>query len=102
MAEQQAQKAPDKKKEGKQKRPSALKRNLQSEKRRLRNRSYEAKVHTAIRHLEQALSEKQPKEAIQSRLNSVFSLVDKGVKHGVYKRQKASRTKSRLSNRVSA
>lgn len=97
MAEQPA-KAPEKK-EGKQKRPSALKRDLQSEKSRLRNRSFRAKVQTAIRDFEQSITEKEPKEAVQSKLNAVFSLMDKGVKHGVYKTQKASRTKARLSNR---
>ena len=101
MAEQPAAtqpKAPEKK-EGKQKRPSALKRNLQSEKSRLRNRSFRAKVHTAIRDFEQAITEKASKEAVQSKLNTVFSLMDKGVKHGVYKTQKAARTKSRLNAR---
>jgi|SRR3989344_2855394 len=100
MAEQEAQpKKATEKKEGKQKRPSALKRNLQSEKSRLRNRSFRARVHTAIRDFEQSLTEKASTEAVQSKLNAVFSLMDKGVKHGVYKTQKASRTKARLNAR---
>ena len=88
----------EKKKEVKQKRPSALKRDMQNEKRRLCNRSYRAKVGTAVRSFEKALSQKEP--SVQAKLNAIFSLMDKGVKHGVYKLQKASRTKSRLQARV--
>lgn len=80
----------------KQKQPSALKRKHQSEKRRARNRSYKASVHTSIRALEGALSEKEDNEAVKSKLNKVYSLMDKGVKKGVFKPQKAARTKARL------
>ncbi len=90
----------DKKKEAKQKRPSALKRDMQNQKRCLRNRSYRAKVSTAIRSFEKSLTEKESTEAIQSKLNTIFSLMDKGVKTGVFKVQKASRTKSRLHSRT--
>lgn len=89
-----------KKEEAKQKRPSALKRDLQNERRRLRNRSYRAKVSTAIRTFEEALSQKEASDSVKSKLDLIFSLMDKGVKTGVYKLQKASRTKSRLHARV--
>ena len=89
-----------KKEEAKQKRPSALKRDLQNEKRCLRNRSYRAKVSTAIRSFEKALTQKEPVDAVKSKLDLIFSLMDKGVKTGVYKLQKASRTKSRLHART--
>jgi len=89
-----------KKEEVKQKRPSALKRDLQNEKRRLRNRSYRAKVSTAVRSFEKSLSEKEAPESVKSKLDLIFSLMDKGVKVGVYKLQKASRTKSRLQARL--
>lgn len=92
-------KAAEKKAEAKQKRPSALKRDMQSEKRRLANRSYRAKVLTAIRSFDQSLEQKEDAEAVQSKLNLVFSLMDKGVKKGVYKTSKAARTKSRLNAR---
>jgi small subunit ribosomal protein S20 len=90
----------DKKKEVKQKRPSALKRDMQNEKRRIRNRSYRAKVSTAIRSFEKALSQKEESNAVQSKLSAIFSLMDKGVKTGVYKRHTAARTKSRLHARA--
>lgn len=76
-----------------------MKRDLQSEKRRLRNRSYRASVLTAVRSLESSLSHKEGPEAIKSKLNALYSLMDKGVKRGVYNAQKAARTKSRLTAR---
>ena len=95
MAEDKAAKKPA----AKQKKPSALKRDLQNEKRRLCNRSYRASVLTSIRSLESALNEKEAPEAVKTKLNAIYSLMDKGVKRGVYKPQKAARTKSRLSAR---
>lgn len=91
--------AKGKKKEEKVKRPSALKRNLQSEKRRLSNRSFRSSVNTAIRSLEGALAKKEEPAKITSHLQEIYSIVDKGVKRGIYKPQKAARTKSRLSLR---
>ncbi len=88
------------KKTAKTKRPSAQKRALQNEKRRLSNRSYRAKVLTAIRGFEQALATKEEASSVQSKLNDVFSLMDRGVKTGVFKVNKASRTKARLSARI--
>jgi len=84
------------KKKAKEKRPTALKRDLQSEKRRLANRSYKAEVNTAIRILKESVSKKD-QTASKAHLSAVFSLMDKGVKTGVFKLNKASRTKSRLA-----
>ena len=88
MAAPAEQKKPESKKA---KRPSALKRDLQSQKRRSRNR--------AIRGFETSLAQKQAPEVVKEKLNRVYSLMDKAVKKGVYKAQKAARTKSRLSHR---
>lgn len=81
---------------GKEKRPTPLKRDLQNEKRRLRNKSFKSSVRTAIRALDEALP-KGDKAVIKQHLDEVYSLMDKGVKRGVYKLNKASRTKSRLA-----
>ncbi len=101
MAEEKAAApaAAKKKSEGPTKKPSALKRDLQSEKRRVRNRSYRASVLTTVRSLEKSLLQKEAPEAIKTKLNEIYSLMDKGVKRGVYKPQKAARTKSRLAAR---
>jgi small subunit ribosomal protein S20 len=98
MAEEKAPAAKEKK-EGKVKKPSALKRDLQSEKRRLSNRSYRATVLTSIRALETAITQKEAPEVVKTKLNEIYSLMDKGVKSGVFKPNKAARTKSRLTAR---
>ncbi len=104
MAEEKApeKKASEKKKgEGPTKQPSALKRDLQNEKKRQRNRSYRASVLTSIRALEGSLSKKEEAAAVKTKLNAIYSMMDKGVKRGVFKPQKAARTKSRLAARCS-
>jgi small subunit ribosomal protein S20 len=98
--EKKASPAEKKKGEGKKRQPSALKRDLQNEKRRLRKRSYRASVLTAVRSLEVSLNQKEAPEAIKVKLNGLYSLMDKGVKRGVYNAQKAARTKSRLAARL--
>ncbi|MBS0624707.1 MAG: 30S ribosomal protein S20 [Verrucomicrobia bacterium] len=86
----------------KTRRPSAQKRDIQGEKRRLRNRSYRAEVLTAIRTFEASITKKEAPEAVKTKLGEIYSLMDKGVKRGVYKAQKASRTKSRLTARLAS
>ena len=90
--------------EGKQqktRRPTALKRAEQSEKRNLRNNSFKSRVRTAMRHFQEA-SQAGDSAAITARLSEVYSLMDKGVKKGIYKANKANRTKSRVTQRVVA
>jgi len=82
-------------KKAKQRKPSALKRDLQSKKRNLKNRSFKAKVHSAVRSFHETISQKD-NAATKSKLNDVYSLMDKGVKKGIFKTNKANRVKSRL------
>jgi small subunit ribosomal protein S20 len=91
-----------KKKDENTRKPSALKRDIQSEQRRQRNGSYRSSVLTAIRGFEASLANKEAPEALKAKLNTVYSLMDKGVKKGVYKPNKAARTKSRLTARAKA
>jgi small subunit ribosomal protein S20 len=88
-------------KQPKEKRPQANKRDLQSEKRRLRNRVYKSSVKTAVRQFETLLSNGDASSCKES-LNQVYSLMDKGVQKGVFKLNKASRTKARLTARLLA
>jgi len=88
----------EEKEASKAKRPTAKKRDIQNEKRRIQNRSFKSKVKTAIRTFEKDLSEKN-EESAKARLNVIYSLLDKGVKLGIYKLNKASRAKSKLSGR---
>lgn len=89
------------KKSAPKKKPSAQKRDEQSERRRQRNRSFRASVVTAIRSFETALTQDKGSPAAKEKLDALYSLVDKGVKKGVFKPNKAARTKSRLSARLS-
>lgn len=82
----------------KTKRSTALKRDIQNEKKRLRNRVAKSKLKTAERKLEDALKAGE-KEQAQTKLNLVYSLMDKGVKKGILKKNKAARLKSRLAQR---
>jgi small subunit ribosomal protein S20 len=93
--------AQEKKEEKKIKRPQAQKRDIQNEKRRLQNRSFKMSVRTAIRGFEESLPKKD-EAVIREKLSEVYSLMDKGVKHGIYKINKASRTKARLTARAAA
>jgi len=88
-------------KERKARRPTAAKRAVQSEKRNLRNRIFKSQVRTAMRAFQEA-SASGDSTAITARLSEVYSLMDKGVKKGVYKANKANRTKSRITPRVAA
>jgi len=94
--------AEDKQKNGakKARRPSALKRDIQAMKNNERNRSFRSKVSTAVRSLKDSVSKKDT-AAAKASMQSVFSLMDKGVKKGIFKQNKASRVKSRLSATVS-
>lgn len=82
--------------------PSAKKRDEQSERRRQRNRSFKASVLTAIRSFESSLAKDKVSPETKEKLQDIYSIVDKGVKKGVLKAGKAARTKSRLSSRLSS
>lgn len=93
-------KAVDKKKQ-KQKRPTALKRDLQSERSRLRNKSFKSSVRTTVRKLEESIAKKD-NDTMTTLLSEMYSAMDKGVKKGVYTINKASRTKARFTARAAA
>lgn len=92
MAEQKK----DSEKKAKTKKPSALKRDEQSIRRNLRNRSFKSKMNTALRALEDTISKKDSATA-KVKLNDVYSMMDKGVKKGIFKLNRANRVKSRLA-----
>lgn len=92
-------KATDKNK--KIKRPTAQKRAIQSEKKRLINRAHKAKVSTTVRAFETALKSGDA-ENIKKHLSEVYSVMDKAAKKGLFKKNKANRSKSRLTARAFA
>ena len=89
--------ADDKKKKTKARTPSAAKRELQNEKRRILNKAFRSKVSTAVKALTEAGS-----DLVKEKLNTVYSMMDKGVKKGVFTQNKADRFKSRITKRTAA
>lgn len=89
----------EEKKAPKVKRPTALKRDIQNEKRRLQNRSFKSRIKTAVRSFEKVAAEKNEPEA-KAQLDSVYSLIDKAVKMGIFKVNKGARLKSKYSAQV--
>lgn len=83
-------------KKGAKKASSAQKRHLQSLKKRSSSRGFKAQVRTAIRACEELVKSRDI-PAAQAQLSAVYGLMDKGVKTGRFKLNKAARTKSRLS-----
>ncbi|MGC8658951.1 MAG: 30S ribosomal protein S20 [Desulfomonilaceae bacterium] len=78
--------------------PSALKRMRQNEKKRLRNISYKSKVKTSVKKYLKAAEEKTADAG--SLLNVTVSLLSKGVTKGIFHKNTASRTISRLSKKL--
>ena len=86
-------------KKGPTKRPTSQKRLLQSEKKRLSNKAARTRIKTTIKSFNDALVAKKTEEA-KGLLHEIFSLVDKATKKDIYKLNKASRVKSRLTERM--
>ena len=78
--------------------PSALKRMRQNEKKRLINMSYKSKVKTSVKKYLKAAEEKTSEAG--TLLNATVSLLSKGVTKGIFHRNTASRTISRLSRKL--
>lgn len=91
----------EEKKEKKEKRPTAQKRDIQNKKRRMNNKVYKSRVRTAVRAFQDSI-EVGDQTATTEKLNEVYSLLDKCAKKGVFKLNKVSRTKSRLAARAVA
>ena len=79
------------------KKPTAVKRVIQNQKKNLRNKSFKAKLRSAVRALKTARSEKESEANIQTKLNDVYSLVDVATKKGLYKTGKAAKIKSKIT-----
>ncbi len=85
----------------KTKRPTAEKRVLRNEKHRVINKAFKSQARSTIRAFEEAVVAGNP-EQIQSQLAQVYSVMDKGVKRGVFKLNQASRTKLRACKKTSS
>jgi small subunit ribosomal protein S20 len=74
---------------------SAIKRNKQNEKRRLRNRVYRGRARTFVKRARLAIEEGTPEEAQTALLEAVRAL-DKAAEKGILHKNNAARRKSRL------
>lgn len=78
---------------------SAIKRNKQNEKRRLRNRVYRGSARSFIKKARAAI-ENGDKEAAEMAVRDAVSALDKAAQKGVLHKNNASRRKSRLMKRL--
>jgi small subunit ribosomal protein S20 len=78
---------------------SAIKRNKQNEKRRLRNRVYRGRARTFIKKAKVAIHDGKIEDARATTLQAISAL-DKAAEKGVIHKNNASRRKSRLMRRL--
>ena len=80
---------------------SAIKRNKQNEKKRIRNRVVRGSTRTFIKKAQVAIENGEPKESAAAVLVAISAL-DKAAAKGVIHKNNAARRKSRLMKRLSA
>jgi small subunit ribosomal protein S20 len=80
---------------------SAIKRNKQNEKRRLRNRIYVGRARTFVRKARTAIEDGEVEDARQATLVAIRAL-DKAAEKGILHKNNASRRKSRLMKHLAA
>jgi small subunit ribosomal protein S20 len=80
---------------------SAIKRNKQNEKRRLKNRIVRGRARTAVKKARTVLPGSDSDAARQAALEAV-SVLDKAAEKGVLHKNNAARRKSRLMRRLAA
>jgi small subunit ribosomal protein S20 len=78
---------------------SAVKRQKQSESRRLRNKMMKSRIKTSAKKIHEAIAGKNKEEAIKN-VNEFNSLVDSAVTKGIYHKNNAARKKSRIDRMV--
>jgi len=83
---------------------SSLKRIQINERNRLQNRYYKSSVRTLIKTFSKQLENykitqtSENKVELQSTLNRIYSLIDKGCKKNIFHKNTAARKKAQLSN----
>ena len=80
---------------------SAIKRNKQNEKRRLRNRIFRGRARTAVKKARLAIDANDSDSARQATLEAISTL-DKAAEKGVLHKNNAARRKSRLMRHLAA
>jgi small subunit ribosomal protein S20 len=80
---------------------SGIKRMRQNEVRRARNRAVRTRVRNAVKALRQAIGSGQA-QLVKSLLPKTVSVIDVGVRKGVFHKNTAARLKSRLMTQATA
>lgn len=83
----------------KPKRPTAAKRRIQDEKKKLVNKKIKSRINSATRSFDEGLKAKDT-AGTEKNLSALFSLLDRAYKKGIYKLGKVSRLKSKYSARA--
>lgn len=78
---------------------SAMKKNRQDQKRRLRNRTHRTRLRSQVKKLRGAIADGDG-AAAAGMMKETLALVDRTVKHGVLHKNAAARSKSRLARAV--
>ncbi|MDO9565143.1 MAG: 30S ribosomal protein S20 [Candidatus Desulfaltia sp.] len=78
---------------------SALKRALQSEERRMRNKTTMTKIKNIVKDVRLAAG-KESNETVLNKINQAQSVIDKAAKKGIIHKKNASRKISRLAGLV--
>lgn len=81
------------------KQPTSIKRDIQNKKRCLQNKMAMSRIRTELKKFEK-IAMSQDEEQLKEKLPQIYSLVDKGIKKNIITKNKASRIKSRLTNRT--
>lgn len=79
---------------------SAIKRNKQNEKRRLRNRVYRGRARTFVSKARQVIENEETKEVVMANVTEAVKALDLAAQKGVIHKNNAARRKSRLMKRL--
>ena len=79
---------------------SAIKRNKQNEKRRLRNRVYRGRARTFVSKARNVIENEEPKEIVMASVIEAVKALDTAAQKGVIHKNNAARRKSRLMKRL--
>ena len=80
---------------------SAIKRNRQNEKHRVRNRTTRTAMRTSVKNA-QGLIEAGERDQAEQAVRTAFSKIDRAAKKGIIHKNQAARRKSRLAARLKA
>ena len=80
--------------------PSALKRERQAQKRRLRNRAAVSAIKTSVKKLTAALSDSGAADAVKAAFTAAVSTLDRAAGKGIIPKKRASRKISRMARQV--